>query len=213
MKTGAWRCLLLLTAVMYGPLASAYQLSGNVAVANDYIDRGVSLGVDGAAAAVSGGVDLVTEPGWYAGVWMSNSRDFTEVNYYGGLSRETQGGWRWDAGLAIYNFPQRAERGRNIDSQELYAALSRGPVLGRIWYDPTLETMYLEANYRHLLRDELFLQLHGGYLESWKRSSGPDIFDVGVFLDKRGFRIGVWHSDVDDANPRFLISHEWVFDL
>ena len=98
---------------------SAPAVTGNVALARNYIWRGMTQTKD--EAAISGGFDLVLDSGLYAGVWGSNvdfdANDNIELDYYGGYSRET-GALSYDLGYIDYNYP-----GGSGDFEEWYLGL------------------------------------------------------------------------------------------
>lgn len=131
MRTFSWFFLLvtpMLPVTTFAQESSPYSVSANVAIATEYIFRGISQtnenpaiqgGFDGAYA-LGGNVDL------YAGVWASNV-DFaenvgstpdeavdeasTEMDFYGGFTGAvpTVEGLTWDAGVIYYLYPGAAD--------------------------------------------------------------------------------------------------------
>ncbi len=93
---------LLATAVVAASFSAATQageVSTNIAVASDYVWRGVSQ--TGNGAAVSGGIDYADDSGFFAGTWVSNtSFGSAEMDLYLGY-----GGEAGDFGYGVtYNY-------------------------------------------------------------------------------------------------------------
>lgn len=137
------------------PTLSAPKISANVALASDYVFRGVSQTRE--RPAISAGVDLTNE-GFYAGAWASNV-DFgdstdAEVDLYAGYRPEVAG-YALDFGVVGYLYPGQPE-GADYDYVELKAAASRavGPAtLGAaLYYSPDFfgaaedQATYVEIN-------------------------------------------------------------------
>ncbi len=101
-------------------------ISGNVALASNYIWRGQTQTNN--EPALSGGFDLAHDSGFYLGVWGSNvdfgADDNMELDYYGGFSGES-GPVGYDLGYIAYKYP-----GGSGDFEEWYLGLSTtvGPV-------------------------------------------------------------------------------------
>lgn len=115
MKTS--RKILLATGlVAAAPMAAAEGVadyfSANVALATDYVWRGVSQTDEGAA--IQGGIDFAHPVGVYLGIWGSNV-NFPDVNgktanieidYYGGFAHDFGNGFGADIGLIYYTYPK-----------------------------------------------------------------------------------------------------------
>lgn len=121
----------LTIALAFGALAApaaAQTIEGNVALTTNYVFRGISQTGDGPA--ISGGFDVASESGLYAGVWGSSvdfSDDTTmELDLYGGYGWEA-GGFGFDVGAIYYAYPDSPD-GQNFF--EVYGDLSRafGPL-------------------------------------------------------------------------------------
>lgn len=101
------------------------QVSGNVAIASDYVFRGVSQTLE--EPAISAGVDL-TQAGFYAGAWASNV-DFgdgatdAEIDLYAGYRSEVAG-FALDLGVVGYVYAGQPD-GADYDFVELKVAASR----------------------------------------------------------------------------------------
>ena len=129
----------------------------NVAVASDYVFRGVSQ--TESDSAISAGID-VTQGLFYAGAWAGNvsfagdADTDAEIDLYAGVRPEF-GGFNWDFGLVSYFYAGQPD-GADYDYVELKAATSRavGPAtLGAaIYYSPDFfgaaedEAAYAEIN-------------------------------------------------------------------
>ena len=117
------------------------EVTGNVAVTNNYIWRGVTQTND--QAAVQGGLDYSSNIGIYAGTWLSNV-DFSgteqvsntdgdavnvansdkgyEIDLYGGYAGEI-GDFGYDLGLIYYAYPTQED----LDFLELFVSGGYGP--------------------------------------------------------------------------------------
>ena len=117
------------------------EVTGNVAVTNNYIWRGVTQTND--QAAVQGGLDYSSNIGIYAGTWLSNV-DFSgteqvrntggdnvdvansdkgfEIDLYGGYAGEI-GDFGYDLGLIYYAYPVQTD----LDFLELFISGGYGP--------------------------------------------------------------------------------------
>jgi uncharacterized protein (TIGR02001 family) len=130
----------LFYTILASTMAQA-EVTGNVAVTNNYIWRGVTQTND--QAAVQGGLDYSSNIGLYAGTWLSNV-DFSgteqvsnidgddvgvaspdkgyELDLYGGYAGKI-GGFGYDAGAIYYAYPTQTD----IDFLELLLKGSYGP--------------------------------------------------------------------------------------
>lgn len=98
----------LFSVAFVASFSATAELSANIGATSNYIWRGVTQTMNGAA--VSGGVDYSHESGIYAGTWISNV-DFgldegsgTEVDFYAGYYGEV-GDFSYDIGLSSYTYP------------------------------------------------------------------------------------------------------------
>jgi uncharacterized protein (TIGR02001 family) len=107
-------------AALSSGVASA-ELTGNAAVSNNYIWRGVTQTAN--AAAASGGLDYGMG-GFYVGTWLGNV-DFEpsggqkgyEMDVYAGFGGEA-GGFGYDLGVITYQYPMEPQ----INFSEVYAS-------------------------------------------------------------------------------------------
>ncbi|NNJ95935.1 MAG: hypothetical protein HKP12_02115 [Gammaproteobacteria bacterium] len=110
MNTKAIKALSL-TAAVAAALSSgvaAAEVTGNAAITNNYIWRGVTQTKDQAAG--QGGVDWSGGPGFYAGTWLSNV-DFSglgdgyEMDVYAGWGTDIGENGAVDLGILTYQYP------------------------------------------------------------------------------------------------------------
>ena len=116
--------VLLLISTGFISLGAA-EVEYNVALANDYIWRGMSQTDEDPA--VSGGFDVSSsDNGAYFGVWGSyvdfgsESETNKEVDYYFGYTDESARGVNFDIGYISYNYPQESI----LDFEEIYVGLT-----------------------------------------------------------------------------------------
>lgn len=161
---------LALTAGAAGT-ASAQDITGNVALATDYIFRGVTQTDNGPA--ISGGFD-VEAGGAYAGVWGS-SVDFSdattmELDLYGGYAWSA-GGFDFDLGGIFYAYPDSPSAGGDQNFYEVYAGIGRAFDFvawdAKLSYSPDfyLETgpaIYIETGVGFEVAEGLTLDLRAG---------------------------------------------------
>ena len=84
------------------PMTAAAEISGNLAISNMYLWRGLNIS---GAAAVSGGLDYSHESGFYAGVWTSSEFLRSEYDLFAGYAFEA-GGVSVDISYWDYNYPE-----------------------------------------------------------------------------------------------------------
>lgn len=106
------------------PLAKE-NFSANVALATDYMYRGVSQTNN--SPAISGGFDWGYN-GFYIGTWASNV-NFTdntavEIDYYGGYGGEFANGTAYDFGGLYYHYPSDGNPQPEQEFFEVYGSLS-----------------------------------------------------------------------------------------
>ena len=96
--TGAWADDQEEEATLFGGT-----LSGNAAVATDYMFRGYT---QTSGAAVQGGIDWSHPSGFYVGTWGSNLdwAGNSEIDIYGGYAGEI-GGLSYDLGIVYFMYP------------------------------------------------------------------------------------------------------------
>jgi uncharacterized protein (TIGR02001 family) len=125
------------------------KLSANVALASEYVFRGISQTAEGPA--IQGGFDATCGI-FYAGVWASNL-DFggvagedianIEMDWYLGIKPVT-GKITWDLGVIYYTYPRAFDPLLELNYVELKVGAS-----GEIWKDGTLGvTVFYSPDYQ-----------------------------------------------------------------
>ncbi len=142
----------------------AAEISGNVALASDYVYRGISQTDE--EATIQGGFDVAAESGLYAGVWASNIAfdGSIEIDIYAGFSGEFSESLGFDIGVLHYDYPNDA--GPNDSSfEEIYGSLSYKDLTLGVAYssDFFLESgtaTYIYIDYSVSLPNEFGLDFH-----------------------------------------------------
>jgi len=114
----------------------ASPLSFNVSLTSDYRYRGISQ--TRLKPALQGGIDYAHASGFYIGTWASTIKWIKdgggdadlEIDIYGGYKTEIAKGLTLDVGILTYNYPSH-KLGVSPNTQELYGALSFGPVTAK----------------------------------------------------------------------------------
>lgn len=182
------------------PLAQA-EFSANVALATDYVFRGISQ--TGEDPALQGGFDFKHASGFYAGVWGSNV-EFSpavddaslELDYYAGVTGEFGGGLGWDVGAIYYSYPG-SESDANLDYWEAKGALSyafKGVALEpsvslALYYSPeftgeTGDATYVVGSLNLALPQDFGLSLHVGQ-QSIDETVPDSYMEYGVGVSKQ----------------------------
>lgn len=207
--------------------AQAQEWSANFSVGNNYIWRGLTQSVNETAA--SGGIDYVSESGFYVGTWASNvsyAADDVfsyEHDIYGGFAGET-GGVAWDVGYLYYNYDDEAD----FDFSEIYGSIGIGGfTLGlNVLADTEAtegvgqdfgfgEATYVYADYAFEVGDGLEVGLHigrhqGDFNEAFNGVPG-DYTDYNISLSKGAFSFMITDTDLDDAGADNLDNDEMKF--
>ncbi|MCZ6501567.1 MAG: TorF family putative porin [Gammaproteobacteria bacterium] len=139
----------------------AVEISGNVALASDYVYRGISQTNE--EATIQGGFDVEGESGLYVGVWASNIAfdGSIEVDVYAGYGGEFSEDLGFDIGILRYEYPDDV----NSSFSELYGSLSYKELTVGVAYssDFFLESdtsTYVFVDYSFSLPNEFGLDLH-----------------------------------------------------
>jgi uncharacterized protein (TIGR02001 family) len=118
---------------------SVVDLSANFGVASDYRYRGISQ--TNVGPEVSGGFDLTTKSGFYAGTWLSNvsSEYYThgsgiETDFYEGYKKKIVKGVTLDIGNYNDLYTRATNNGISFNTSELYLGASAGPVSAKASY-------------------------------------------------------------------------------
>ncbi len=104
----------------FGSLQAA-EFESNVAIANDYVWRGMTQTSE--EPAISGGFDIAGDNGLYFGTWASNVEfgdgAALELDWYAGYAGETEGGLSYDIGYLAFTYPGED----SLDFDEIYLGL------------------------------------------------------------------------------------------
>ena len=142
----------------------AAEVSGNVALASDYVYRGVSQTNE--EAAIQGGFDIEGESGLYVGVWASNIAfdGSIEIDIYAGYGGEFSEDLGFDIGVLRYDYPNDA--GPNDSSfNEIYGSLSYqdltvGVAYSNDFFFESGTATYIYIDYSLPLPNDFGLDLH-----------------------------------------------------
>jgi len=213
---------LMAAALLAGSQAAIAEISGNVALASDYIFRGVSQTDN--QIAIQGGFDYAWDMGFYVGTWASNvdssffdnQRDpQIELDLYGGYSGEYND-FGYDVGYLRYQYPGSTD----VNTNEVYVSGSYKDFSASINYSDELQFIlsdqsawYLKAGYDTTLPwYEIGFSAHVGYstgdafdvdfTDSLKGDSGlKDSYtdwSVGVSKSWMGVDLGLTYTDLTD---------------
>ena len=154
-------------------------VTGNVAVASDYVFRGLTQ--TWGQPAIQGGADYAAANGFAAGFWASSISERSypggamELDLYGSYGRAFANGWSWRAGLYGYVYP-----GGNLDHanprlpSRSFDTLEVNIALG--WKAFTLK-------YNRALTDYFGVDVEQGYLG---HSRGTGYLQLDAVLPLRG---------------------------
>jgi uncharacterized protein (TIGR02001 family) len=203
--------------------AMAGELTANAGVTNNYIWRGLSQSENGAA--VSGGLDYVTDSGFYAGTWVSNvsyganDRFSFEHDLYAGI----RGGdvLTWDVGYLYYNY----DKGADFDFSEAYVAVGfkgftlKYSALVQSGRSESLDegaeglgtgldygfdkSSYASLDYAYALPSEVTLGFHvgtheGDFARSFNGFNTKRYWDYNISIAKAGFKFMVSDTNLND---------------
>ena len=190
-------------------------LTGNIAVASNYIWRGQTQTSD--ASATSGGIDYAHSSGVSAGVWVSNLADKSgyEQDIYVGYGGEV-GSISYGVSYTAYQYPIGGG-----DFSELGLSLGFGPAtlnvastLGSEDDDSATFSkgdMYVSLGAEFEISKGLTLGVLAGSYDY--ENSGTDYVHTNISLSKDDFSIAWDETDEDGAKPRLTVSYSKSFDL
>ena len=218
---------------------AAAELTGNAAIASNYIWRGVSQTQNQAAG--QGGIDWSNDSGFYVGTWVSNV-DFTpvgqkgyEMDLYAGFAGDA-GDFGYDIGVISYQYPMEPE----INFTELYVSGSFSMVTVGINYTADAAhandggafdsgDMYVSGSLDFSAGKSDISVYAGTYLFDNDGTGAGKAGDInyshyGASISKDGFTFAVDKNDTDaNTNPvfgstgsdnvRFTVSYGVDFDL
>lgn len=208
--------IIVLSALFSGQSSAVEGLSANAAVTNNYLWRGLEQ--NNGQAAVSGGIDYVSDTGFYAGTWVSNaqwSEGMTyELDLYGGFSGQAEN-VSYDVGFIHYAYPDSVE---NVDFTEVNASLTMGmftlgyAVLADAEGADFADDSYISLDAEFEVAADLALVLHVG-MGTDNFYAGEEFIEYGASLNKNGFTFGVSKTDLADDDVKVIVSYSIDIDL
>ena len=201
----------LATGTMFTTVTQAASIEGNVGITSDYIWRGMTQS-DGESS-FSGGIDISTDGGFYAGTWVGDVKDTAgtgasyELDVYAGYAGET-GSISYDVGYIQYMYP---DVDADQDFGEVYVGLGTGPVSVTYYYEvdnddgavDSGDNTYLSLDYGMDLGDDWGLSLHYGiYEKDGNPAQYDEQIDMSLTLSKGDFSFSI--VETDDMNPATL---------
>lgn len=189
--------------------ACAAEVSGNVALASDYVYRGISQTDE--EATIQGGFDVAAQSGLYAGVWASNIAfdGSIEIDLYAGYAGEFSEGFGYDVGVLRYQYPN--DLGPNDSSfNEVYASLSIQDITLGFAYSSDFffesdTAVYVYVDYSLALPNDFGLDFHYGdqSIDDNLTFGTPDYAEYSIGLSKTLAEIDfslVWYdTDLSDT--------------
>ena len=161
-------------------------LSANIGISSDYFVRGTTQTNHGAA--VSGGLDYSNASGSYAGTWISNIADGTEIDLYAGYAGD-MGSIGYDVGIIHYGYPITSG---DIDAQEIYISGSWEFVNASLNINTDSDAgMYAAVGLSHDMAG-LSWNLHNGTSLGAKKADGSDADSVTDTKLSAAKTIGDW---------------------
>lgn len=183
----------LATTLMAGAITAqgAPEISGNIALTNDYRFRGISQSDE--SPAISGGFDIAWDTGIYVGTWASSVDFDSNDDYDGSLELDYYAGWAGDltdnvgvdVGVMAYTYP--GDNGAEGDYNELYLNVSLfggsvGAVYSDDYYAESGKFYYLTGDYSFPLGEVFSLDLHAGYADV-EKNGGFFSSDTDSYFD------------------------------
>ena len=199
-------------SLMSAPVAAG--VSGNVAIASQYIYRGVV----GGDPQVSGGIDW-SEGGLYAGTWISSAAGQQEVDFYGGWANDLI-----DLGYLYYYYPD--DLAGTEDIGEIYAKIASGPFSAAAFFAPAGsnnvdddEYVYVEAALEVAMSDKSSVTFHVGAVEGLgdANKDADALLDYAVTFSFGDLFVSASATDFaqgasEKNEPTFTVGYSWSFD-
>jgi len=216
-----------IAAILTSGVAAA-DLSGNAAVASNYIWRGVTQTTDQASG--QGGLDWSDASGIYAGTWVSNvnfdnSDDGYEMDVYAGYGGEV-GDIAYDVGVISYQYPITP----NSNFTELYVSGTFSIVTVGVAYTVDAASgndgivfdegdIYLNGSVDYAVGKSDVSVYAGTYMfenDGVGTNGDLDYTHFGASIGKDGFTFAVDKNDIEGGsadNVRFTVSYGKDFEL
>lgn len=221
-KTKAFALCSMAAASILGCGSALAGLSGNIGVASNYIWRGLTQTDDGAA--VSGGIDYATDPGYYLGAWVSNTATSSDSQYeldlYGGYAFKG-GSLDLDVGLINYRYPTGHGPDQIYDFAELYLNASFDIFSVGVAYtffkegDPeNRNDLYGYARLDFELKKDLYLGMLIGHY-GFDDPANKDYTHTMLSLSKENFAFAFDKTSLSGTagDTRWSVSWSMRFDL
>jgi len=153
-------------------------ISANIGLSSNYVWRGVTQSDNNFS--LSGGLDLNSDSGFYAGTWLAsvdyNDDTNFEYDFYAGYQKEF-GQFMFDAGIIYYGY-QGTE---DINLSELYLkstyqdlSFAVSTQLDNDDGSSFTDSNYYEISYQFALPYEINLQTHVGYYQLFENDNYHD---------------------------------------
>ncbi|GHF87399.1 TorF family putative porin [Thalassotalea marina] len=197
--------------------ALAGELSANVAATSNYLWRGLEQ--TQGKAAISGGLDLSYDSGFYMGTWASNA-DWAEgmtyeLDLYAGFSGSLNDSIGYDFGFIYFAYPDEASG--DADFSEIYAnfSIQRLSVGVAVLADGEGgdfgDSLYVSADYSVPVAHDAELGFHvGSYTGDWL---AEETMDFGINLNKNGFTFGLSKTDADGSAGDLKVYLTYAIDI
>ena len=198
------------TAPTPAPAKSAWTQTHNLALATDYVFRGVSQIDSSASLALSGGTDLTHESGLSLGVWAANQNfnsddgnDTLEIDTYAAYTTKL-GAVDAKVGVIAYNYPG-ASAFNTVEVSAGVAAYGASLTYSHALTDyfgvvDSEGTGYLDLSYSRelgfVLKD-LTLSLHAGWTAGEGAQTYADDYRVALSYPVAGYAATLAYSDAD----------------
>lgn len=157
-----------------GLTAAAYaDVSGSLTVTSNYLFRGITQTDN--HSAVQGSIDLTSDEGLYAGAWISNIADGSEVDLYAGLIGELEE-IRYDFGVVGYIYPNAKA---DANYTELYATLGFQAFSAGVQYTIGSEVTDTNRGNEKFIAGDLyyFVSAHTPFYADWEIAGTLGYYD------------------------------------
>lgn len=171
----------------------------DAAVSSDYVWRGLTQ--TKGKAAVSGGIEKVTDGSWYFGTWVSNTHseayDYgsAELDLYAGMSGQGDG-IGYDFGFISYQYLAYAGQ----DFSEMYFALMSGGFTFK-YSDSTSVGTYMEMSMRYDLEMKKDTNVTIS-LGNYSLNKGSDYSNGRISLNISQFSLSLSKANVNTAQDK-----------
>jgi len=195
------------TAPAPAPAKSDWTQTHNLALATDYIFRGVSQIASSNAAALSGGTDLSHSSGFAFGIWAANQNfnsdngnDTLEIDTYASFATKVAG---LDAkvGVIAYNYPG-AYKYNTVEVNAGVAAYGASltysySLTDYFGVENSAGVGYLDLSYSREILKDLTLSLHAGWTSAEGDQTYADDYRVALSYPIAGYTATLAFTDAD----------------